>query len=98
VPTPLGYSGQRAADVQPPPRRASDSDAWLVMAACMPYAVPVETVVRAPALAPAKDTRPPDANTASELRAVRDRLQGLAADPANPVPADGGDVPADPTA
>jgi chromosome segregation ATPase len=27
-----------------------------------------------------------DANTASELRAVRDRLQGLAADPANPVP------------
>jgi chromosome segregation ATPase len=39
-----------------------------------------------------------DANTASELRAVRDRLQGLAADPANPVPVDGGDVPAEPTA
>jgi chromosome segregation ATPase len=38
-----------------------------------------------------------DANTASELRAVRDRLQGLAADPANPVPADGGGAPADPT-
>jgi septal ring factor EnvC (AmiA/AmiB activator) len=37
-----------------------------------------------------------DANTATELRAVRDRLQGLAADPANPVPpVDGGtDVPA----
>jgi hypothetical protein len=59
VPTPLGYSGQRADDVQPPPRRASDGDAWLVMAAAFPYAVPVETVVRAPALAPAKDTRPP---------------------------------------
>lgn len=41
-----------------------------------------------------------DANTASELRAVRDRLQGLAADPANPVPPvdGGGDVPAEPTA
>jgi hypothetical protein len=38
------------------------------------------------------------ANTASELRAVRDRLQGLAADPANPVPAGGGGTtPADPT-
>jgi hypothetical protein len=49
VPTPLGYSGQRTPDVQPPPSRASDSDAWLVYAALRDYAVPVETVVRAPA-------------------------------------------------
>lgn len=59
MPTPLGYSGQRADDVQAPARRASDSDAWLVYAALRDYAVPVETVVRAPALAPAKDARPP---------------------------------------
>jgi hypothetical protein len=46
LPHVTGYSGRRADDTPPPRRRASDSDAWLVMAMCMPYAVPVETVVR----------------------------------------------------
>lgn len=58
MPTPLGYSGRRADDVQAPPRRAPDSDAWLVMAACLPYAVPVETVVRVPAPAQAEPAPP----------------------------------------
>ena len=40
--TPLHYSGRRATT----PKRASDGDAWLVMMACLPHAVPVETVVR----------------------------------------------------
>jgi hypothetical protein len=61
VPTPLGYSGQRTPDVQPPPSRASDSDAWLVMAAYAPYAVPVETVVRAsPPARAAQEPNPPE--------------------------------------
>jgi hypothetical protein len=47
-----GYSGRRADDTPPPQRRASDSDAWLVMSACMPYAVPVKTVVRTQAADP----------------------------------------------
>jgi hypothetical protein len=42
--TPLHYSGRRATT----PPRASDGDAWLVYAALLPYAVPVETVVRKP--------------------------------------------------
>jgi hypothetical protein len=73
VPTPLGYSGH-PADVQAPPRRASDSDTWLVYAALRDYAVPVETVVRAPAARPAP--RPHGAtldrvDVNGELRAAR---------------------------
>jgi hypothetical protein len=56
VPTPLGYSGRRGDD--PPRRRASDGDAWLVYAALRDYAVPVETVVRAPAARPAQAPLP----------------------------------------
>lgn len=46
---PLSYSGRRTPDQPTPPstrRRASDSDTWLVYAALLPYAVPIETVVR----------------------------------------------------
>lgn len=40
-----------------------------------------------------------DDETAAQLRPIAERLRGIAADPANPVPpADGGDVPADPNA
>jgi septal ring factor EnvC (AmiA/AmiB activator) len=38
-----------------------------------------------------------DAALADRISAAADRLRGLAADPTNPVPADGGDTPADPT-
>jgi hypothetical protein len=48
MPNVNGYSGRRADDTPPPQRRASDSDAWLVIAALFQYAVPVETVVRRP--------------------------------------------------
>jgi F420-0:gamma-glutamyl ligase len=38
-----------------------------------------------------------DAALADRISSAADRLRGLAADPTNPVPADGGDTPADPT-
>lgn len=47
---PPSYSGRRTPNQPTPPKqpRASDGDAWLVMMACLPYAVPVETIARKP--------------------------------------------------
>jgi len=48
---PPSYAGRREPGQAAPVQRtgrASDGDAWLVMSACMPYAVPIETVVRKP--------------------------------------------------